>query len=167
MNYIKKVQSKYVLELGAGTGFVGIAASLLGAEQVILTDLEYTMELMSKNISLNQSPRCKLSNQVCDWFNAPSISQFQFDTVYPDVILVADCVWIAELVDPLMKTLDMYCNDDTLVIITYQQRGKVTHEEFWYQLKQLFGNIKLIDTESIHGLSKPSSLSLIECKRVS
>lgn len=132
---------------------------------------------MSMNIFLNQSPHDhgkgsssttkKLSNQVCDWFDPPSISQFQFGTVYPNVILVADCVWIAELVDPLMKTLDKYCNDDTLVLITYQQRGKVTHEEFWSQLKRLFGDIKLVDTESIHRLSKPSSLSLIECKRVS
>ncbi len=152
------------MELGAGTGFVGIACSILCAREIVITDLEYTMALMNENIALNTTntntntninaysntnrkstkiidlddqnsngdkdsngngdidgdvdspnrnhPNPKIKCQVCDWFNPPHISEYGFSSsssMYPDLILVADCVWIEELVEPLMNTLKKYC----------------------------------------------------------
>jgi len=45
-----------VIELGAGTGIAGIAASLLGAAHVVVTDLPYVVPLIQTNIDLNVSP---------------------------------------------------------------------------------------------------------------
>ena len=150
--------SKAVLELGAGSGFVGIATAILGAREVILTDLEYTMELMQENITSNMNTikegssstasnddsnddnmkGClKIECHVCDWFKPPSIVEFGFLNTHPQVILVADCVWVEELVDPLMNTLDLYCQEETLVFISYQKRGKSAHDQFWQRLKHL------------------------------
>ena len=42
-----------VIELGAGTGIAGIAASLLGASHVVVTDLPYVVPLIQTNIDLN------------------------------------------------------------------------------------------------------------------
>ena len=161
------MKCKTVLELGSGTGFVGIAASILGARETILTDLEYTLDLMNQNISLNQNllqPCTKLKSMVCDWFDPLHISLFEFSSTNPEVILVADCVWIAELVDPLINTLGKYCNKNTEVIISYQQRGKSAHEKFWKGLEQLFSSVDIIKTGEI-GLNKPESLSLITCRK--
>lgn len=45
-----------VIELGAGTGIAGIAASLLGAAHVVVTDLPHVVPLIQTNIDLNVSP---------------------------------------------------------------------------------------------------------------
>jgi predicted nicotinamide N-methyase len=47
------VHDRSVLELGAGTGLSGIATAVLGASRVLLTDLEYTVENLRRNIDLN------------------------------------------------------------------------------------------------------------------
>lgn len=45
-----------VIELGAGTGIAGIAASLLGAGHVVVTDLPHVVPLIQTNIDLNVPP---------------------------------------------------------------------------------------------------------------
>lgn len=47
------VVCKSILEVGAGTGIAGIAANLLGARNVVLTDLPYVMDNLKQNIALN------------------------------------------------------------------------------------------------------------------
>jgi len=44
---------KKIIELGSGTGVVGLAAATLGAD-VIVSDLEDNLQLMKQNISSNQ-----------------------------------------------------------------------------------------------------------------
>ena len=44
---------KVVVELGSGTGIVGITASVLGAREVVLTDLPYALTNARENIQLN------------------------------------------------------------------------------------------------------------------
>lgn len=167
-----KIQSKTILELGSGTGFVGIASAILGAREVVITDLKYTMQLMQENVSLNinaiigndNNRGClKIECRECDWFNPPLITEFGIFATHPQIILVADCVWVEELVDPLMNTLDIYCQEETVVIFTYQQRGKAAHTKFWHRLKTMFRSIVEVDTERVCGLAKPESLCLLEC----
>lgn len=128
-----KVRSKRVLELGSGCGLVGIAAAMVGAKEVVMTDLHYALPLMRQNVLRNKSTHDEailISCKECDWFNPPAISNLLHTTLddknneqYPDVILVADCVWLSSLVTPLLQTLKTYAiNPSTKVIITYQQR---------------------------------------------
>lgn len=164
---MRKVKSKSILELGSGPAFVGISAALLGARQVVVSDLSYTMKLMKSNVQLN-SAAIKMANcsrvdcLVLDWFNPPSIENLPFA---PEVILIADCVWVEHLVDPLMNTVHLLCGDTTTVMITYQRRGKATHELFWKRLRDIFSDIVEVDTMNSCGLDKPESLSLLLCQR--
>jgi predicted nicotinamide N-methyase len=130
---VLKVRNKRVLELGSGCGLVGIAAAMVGAKEVVMTDLQYSLPLMRENVLRNKSAYDKttfLSCKECDWFNPSEISTLFHSTSddknnesYPDVILVADCVWLSSLVTPLLQTLKKYTtNPSTKVIITYQQR---------------------------------------------
>lgn len=49
------VRGRRVLELGSGTGFVGIVAAALGAKEVVLTDLEAVLPLTRSNVQANQA----------------------------------------------------------------------------------------------------------------
>ena len=80
------------------------------------------------------------------------------------MILVADCVWLASLIAPLLRALKTYTDDSTTAIITYQQRGKDAHEEFWEGIHHMF-DVVAVDTEATVGLTKPAVFHVLECKR--
>mmetsp|Transcript_24686 Transcript_24686/g.36196 ORF Transcript_24686/g.36196 Transcript_24686/m.36196 type:complete len:242 (+) Transcript_24686:103-828(+) len=237
----EKIRNKHILELGSGTGLVGISSFLLGASNVVTTDLPCALPLMKHNIEQNCVTTSSNNNDeddnvekkekkcidcaACDWFDPPPIQSFGFSSSLvstfcsheelereckslsssaslplhqPDVILVADCVWLEELVVPLLDTLNRYttatttCNDtkedndneeednnhdshhqnetkqsssssSTKIIMTYQQRGKATHDLFWTKLHSIF-RVQEIDTCKF-GLYKPSVLYVLECQR--
>merc|ERR1711928_175264 len=46
-----QLQGRSVIELGSGTGVVGLSAAALGASPVLLTDLPALIELIQHNIS--------------------------------------------------------------------------------------------------------------------
>ena len=162
---------------------------MVGAKEVILTDLKYTLQLMNENVVSNQESifvTSGISSDVvvtceriecmeCDWFAPPSVHQFGFTTAlrdtiddkssYPDIILVADCIWVEELVIPLMTTLEKYSHRGTRVIITYQKRGKNAHDLFISRLHGFFRNVIDVDSSKF-GLSKPDTIFLFECFNV-
>jgi hypothetical protein len=183
-----------VLELGAGCGVVGIVAAALGAQSVLMTDLPSVLPLLQSNMDRNRHLNTNDStNHVigmecceCDWYQQPLNSGIMDFSA--NVILVADCVWVQELVEPLLNTLHILVttsssgstlkrdagedtnggdgNDDSdvHVLISYQRRGKGTHEAFWKGLCKLFSSIEFIDTVAI-GLDKPDVLQLLSCRR--
>ena len=181
--------------MGAGCGLVGISAGVLGAKQVLLTDLPYCLSNMQANVESNSDlwMQAGCQQMIChalDWYYPPTLRELgtvmmsttatnnNYATTWkPDVILVADCVWMQELVDPLIRTIKCLAmkdpdtlfdnntsdeNDDntlcsnTKILISYQRRGKSTHEEFWTSLHTRFGDtmVSEIDTSSV-GLAKP------------
>ena len=132
-----------------------------------MTDLEYALPLMEENVSRNynkdmnyQSIKCK----ACDWYKPQPISELCENSDDPDVILVADCVWLNHLISPLIHTLQTYAGESTKVIITYQQRGKDAHENFMQGIHDIF-DVEIIDTEKEVGLAKPDVFYVLECSK--
>ena len=201
------ISSKRVLELGAGIGLVGIAAGVLGAKEVLLTDLPYALPNMRENVRRNarllQEAGCmNVICSACDWYNPPSLEELgaavtatnayngsstnqgdshceppqdatQKLSWIPDIILIADCVWMQELVAPLLATLKHFIlsaekaspfKKRPEILISYQRRGKSTHEEFWSGLHTSFdATVEEIDVSSV-GLTKPESIYLLSLK---
>lgn len=63
-----KIVGKTVVELGSGTGLVGIAASMLGAGEVHLTDLPYALKNTRANVDLNKpSLKGRVICEELDW----------------------------------------------------------------------------------------------------
>ena len=138
-----------------------------------MTDMQYALPLMRSNVERNEAlwkgpgmPCQKIECKECDWFNPPPMKEL-FDSINeeisPDVILVADCVWISSLIAPLLQTLKKYTTPLARVIITYQQRGRDAHEEFWQGVHDLF-DVTVIDTEKSAGLAKPDVFHVLECR---
>lgn len=181
--------------MGAGCGPAGIAAGILGAAHVVLTDLPYTLPVLNANIQLNQHQiENKIDCQACDRYRPPPLSALfpnsrrisnnynnnnnndydadaissgeQLQLHCPDVILLADCVWLEELVEPLFQTIDKFCcSTSTNVIITYQQRGKSTHVLFLKHLHSTFETVERIDTKVLFGRYIPDYLYLFVCHK--
>ncbi|XP_042321089.1 protein-lysine methyltransferase METTL21D isoform X2 [Sceloporus undulatus] len=106
-----------VLELGAGTGLVGLMAACLGAN-VTVTDLEEVQDLLKMNIENNwhlitgsiQAKVLKWGEDVTDFL--PS----------PDYILMADCIYYEESLEPLLKTLKDLSSPNTHILCCYEER---------------------------------------------
>ncbi|XP_074146835.1 protein N-lysine methyltransferase METTL21D isoform X1 [Sminthopsis crassicaudata] len=111
------LRERSVLELGAGTGAVGLMAASLGAD-VIVTDLEELQDLLKLNIKMNehlitgsvQAKVLKWGEERKDCFSPP------------DYILMADCIYYEESLEPLLKTLKDLSGPKTCIICCYEQR---------------------------------------------
>jgi len=81
-----------------------------------------------------------------------------------DVILVADCVWMEHLVAPLLAVLKRL-TDETMghVIISYQRRGKATHDAFWQGLHDIFSRVEVLKPP--HDFDMPDVFYLLSCRR--
>ena len=94
-------RGKHVLELGCGTGLLGMACAVLGAERVVLTDLPsvlsyYTTPSLAQNPALSSIVSCL----AVDWtdFNVEAIPESA-------VIIASDCVWLLEFLGPFVQCL--------------------------------------------------------------
>ncbi|XP_062326035.1 protein-lysine methyltransferase METTL21D [Osmerus eperlanus] len=109
---------KSVLELGSGTGVVGLMAATLGAE-VTVTDLEDLQSLLEVNIRDNQAlvNSGSITAKVLKW--GENVSEF---LPHPHFILMADCIYYEQSVKPLVETLKLLAGPDTCIICCYEQR---------------------------------------------
>lgn len=86
-------KNKNVLELGSGTGVVGISCALLDSKLVEITDLPYALSNMNHNIELNRkyySENTIINAKVFDWFKPPDMKSIP----KYDIIIASDVVCI-------------------------------------------------------------------------
>jgi hypothetical protein len=124
------VKGKSVLELGAGTGVTGMAAAALGASEVFISDLSYTLQNIVENVGLSfpefeqvSDMRFQLDGSIevgmLDWSDVSTYRYPQTGRPW-DVIIGADVVWLEELVGPLVYALETLSDKQTVVLIAHQ-----------------------------------------------
>ncbi|CAB1315163.1 unnamed protein product [Coregonus sp. 'balchen'] len=116
------LKGKRIIELGAGTGIVGILAARLGAD-VTLTDLPLAVPQLQSNVSANMPSS--------GWPSvAPSVlplSWGQDQHIFPmdwDMVLGADIVYLAETYSLLLDTLVHLCKDGAVAYLSSKMRGE-------------------------------------------
>ncbi|KAJ2032620.1 Protein-lysine N-methyltransferase efm6 [Coemansia sp. RSA 922] len=126
------LSGKTVLELGSGTGLMGITLGRLHPQcQVTLTDKEELVPLLNRNIELN-SATDNTRAQCLDWTTPTSL-----DTV-PDLIIVSDGIFDKDLHQPLAETLARLAGSETRVLLAYETRKFDEEAEFIARWSQTF-----------------------------
>ncbi|RUS27117.1 putative methyltransferase-domain-containing protein [Jimgerdemannia flammicorona] len=143
-----------ILELGSGTGYVGIALAnrLRGNCQVYVTDLEDVLPLIRRNVELNcikaigqasgnrENNPTEEGNLDCaeiivkklHWGESSHATELlQYCGCDFDLVIVSDCVYFPELFSPLRDTLLHVCSAETVLVVGYKQRSLPKEIEFW------------------------------------
>ncbi|KAG9415893.1 hypothetical protein AC1031_000275 [Aphanomyces cochlioides] len=133
------VQGKRVLELGAGTGLVGLAAAFCGASEVTITDLAYTLENVDANIRANAEALSTsiVSTHELDWFAKDIPDSLRVQTV--DILVGSDIVWVEDLIPPLVDSITKLLYHppaQRLMLLAHQTRSTASDTLFFDLLKQ-------------------------------
>ncbi|KAI8344119.1 putative methyltransferase-domain-containing protein [Chlamydoabsidia padenii] len=131
---------KTILDLGSGTGLVGLAVAK-GCQPSLahmeLTDQIPMMALLQDNIQLNQLDS-KVGASILNW-GEPS------DHIV-DIVFASDCVYLEVAFQPLVDTFITLTdnNKDIQIFITYRKRRKAD-KRFFLLLKKQFRIIDIVE----------------------
>ncbi|KDR83445.1 hypothetical protein GALMADRAFT_235593 [Galerina marginata CBS 339.88] len=125
------IKSKNVLELGSGTGLVGLAVGALGGANAWITDQAPLLPIMKRNVALNNL-QGRVAVTELNWG-----SPIPADIPHPDVILAADCVYFEPAFPLLVQTLSDLSDPTTVILFCYKKRRKAD-KRFFGMLKKKF-----------------------------
>ena len=139
-DFLQSTQDKRpkVLELGSGTGLVGLAMAGLGAD-VVLTDLSSIYANLARNAEMNapslEQRGGSIRTGVLDWTQPNTCTLFSETTVSSEgqgerlsgkfpLILAADSLYSSEHPQMLVDTIDVWLSGDTdaRVIVEFPYR---------------------------------------------
>ncbi|XP_078419507.1 EEF1A lysine methyltransferase 3-like [Cetorhinus maximus] len=131
---------KKVIELGSGTGIMGILAVLLGG-QVTLTDGSHALKQIEHNVSVNVPDPCRHfpTIRTLSW----GFDHMNFPNDY-DIILGSDIVYYPSDYPSLLQTLRHLSNQRTTIYIATQIRGCHATRRFHEELIPQYFNSHII-----------------------
>ncbi|KAF9107752.1 hypothetical protein BGX29_005039 [Mortierella sp. GBA35] len=128
-------EGKRVLELGAGQGIVSLSAAALGAERVIMTDIDSAVPSLERGARLNGFEAPQVQVIALDWTNRSHALQHIWNDLLPatptttgptnpqlDYILASDVIWVDYLVPALVDTIA-----DLIRVSNKERRDSGTH----------------------------------------
>jgi len=143
--YLEKIAAelhgKKVIELGAGTGFAGIVASLLGGN-VTITDRKMALNVTRMNVEGNLGKNHFIEIEELEW--GQNVSSFSPPF---DFVLGADIVYIEETFNDLLKTLQDLCDENSVVLLSCKIRYDRDKRFFELLSKHFFHETVLYNQE--------------------
>ncbi len=122
-----KLAGKRVLELGSGTGLLGISCALSGASSVVVTDLPYVLPLIEKNVN-SAVVQETVAVFEWDWNNPRPV----FDSELPfDVIVAADVVYDPEKLESCnsaIRAASDVCAEGGWIYVALSYRSQLESE---------------------------------------
>jgi predicted nicotinamide N-methyase len=132
-----------ILELGSGTGFVGLSAALMTqASSVVLTDCHPdVLHLLNDNVDINRV-QSRVSVLELDWCS------FSFPEIVPDFVLASDVVYDPSICLPLSQVLAAFASRGSRIYLALTVRNAETLQIFLDTLAQMALGAELIDEVS-------------------
>ncbi|XP_046870323.1 protein N-lysine methyltransferase METTL21A [Hypomesus transpacificus] len=128
------LKGKVAIELGAGTGLVGIVAALLGA-RVTITDREPALEFLAANVKANIPSEQEATAQVSELTWGECLEHYQAGGF--DIVLGADIVYLEDTFVSLLQTLEHLCSANTVILLSCKIRYE-RDTKFLDMLRQKF-----------------------------
>ncbi|OQR97828.1 hypothetical protein THRCLA_21920, partial [Thraustotheca clavata] len=134
--------NKKVLELGCGSGVVGLFCGLYHPLSLMLTDLAEMLPLVLQNTQkaalqcnelMNLTTRQQLIVQELKWGDTKIPSNIDCDT-----ILCSDCLYNPEAFEDFKNTIKSLASVSTTVLIAYKERHSNREKKFFKQLEEIF-----------------------------
>jgi predicted nicotinamide N-methyase len=177
----KQLQNQFVLELGSGTGAVGVAAAMLHARRVVVTDVDNVLFLMHENAGIarheSQARGEKPAATIVEvasymWGAPPSEAILPLNAEpqqYPDLILVSDCI-LPRLypIEPLVAALALLCKPHAKVLISYEHRHyEEFHpkQRFWDLMAAQGFALRVIEDDEYHPHYQADDIEIWEITR--
>lgn len=151
------LKGKEVIELGAGTGLVGIVAALMGefnnsqkcckfelyvkvcmspGARATITDREPALDFLSANVKANLPADSPGSAVVSELTWGEGLDRYPAGGF--DLVLGADIVYLKDTFPPLLRTLEHLCSESTLILLACKIRYQ-RDTDFLSLLGQRFG----------------------------
>jgi hypothetical protein len=123
-------ENKIVIELGAGTGVMGMLCKKMGAKRVLLTDYdEKSINHMNYDCKMNE---IDAEVKVCDWFNF-DINELQLDmnNTKNIRIVAGDVLYKNIVLEPFWNTVKMLfsLSDEIQMLLCHVPRAGVEHHQ--------------------------------------
>ncbi|XP_072198515.1 protein N-lysine methyltransferase METTL21A isoform X3 [Excalfactoria chinensis] len=130
------LRDRSVIELGAGTGLLGIVATLLGA-RVTITDREPALEFLESNVWANLPSELHPRAVVKELTWGKDLGNFSPGAF--DFVLGADIIYLEETFAELLQTLEHLCSEQTVILLSC----RIRYERDNNFLKMLKGRFSL------------------------
>lgn len=114
-----ELRGRRAVELGAGTGLVGIVAALLGA-QVTITDRKAALEFLRSNVEANLPAQVQPRAAVRELTWGQDLASFPPGEF--DLILGADIIYLEETFADLLQTLVHLCGHRSVILLACRIR---------------------------------------------
>ncbi|NXP50456.1 MT21A methyltransferase, partial [Heliornis fulica] len=147
------LRDRSVIELGAGTGLLGIVATLLGkgvfvrlfkviynyGARVTITDRAAALEFLESNVEANLPSELRPRAVVKELTWGKDLGNFPPGAF--DFILGADIVYLEETFAELLQTLEHLCSEQTVILLSCRIRYERDHKF----LKMLRGSFSVYE----------------------
>ncbi|MCJ1329233.1 hypothetical protein MMC10_005912 [Thelotrema lepadinum] len=152
-----------ILELGAGTGLVGLSAAVVWASRVVLTDLSPILPGIAANVNSNQKllmeHRAQASCGSLDWKNPSNLAIYSSDVLSGQVILAPD----DENKPSIILAADtMYTEEHPMLlsrtIFTWLRRGSKSRAIVCYPMRMAY----LDDMQNFWTLMEKGGMEVVE-----
>lgn len=138
-----------ILELGSGTGLVGIAAAAILGAHVTLTDLPHVLPNLRFNATANADAVAarggSLAVRQLRWGVAGDIAEVGSAPAF-DAIIASDVVYYDHLIEPLLETIRVFVKGEVGFLMAHLRRWKKRDAAFFRGAKK-FADVLMVHTD--------------------
>lgn len=159
---VDKLKGRKVLELGAGTGLLGLYLSRLRADVLMVDYNELVLRLLKENVKENKS---KAKVEKFDWSDGEAVQRLceqQFD-----YIMGADCVFSLEATRSLVRCLETLCtaNSGTIVYMSIETRDDAVTKCFVDEMEAANFSVVITSQKGVDPQYRHEDVQIYRCQR--